>query len=533
MSFEKEKAKFKNELSTLYGQYTESIFYKTDESGAKISAGRFLFSSDKSWDNMKEKIMLKLLRSIVTGIPQNMVWATGGHSAAAGHGNLFNESYSMVLQKYMKPVFEQSGIKFEVRPYGMGATSTGPEIASCIKEVFGNDFDILWWDYGMTTGFKNQFYIEYFLRRAVLNKNNPAFVAYGVKYGKHFLEAEKKGYASFVFDERKWSEVQEKIPDSEGLSETEISKMPVNLRAFKCGKVIENAGLCKEQKYSVDPLADKACNNRLYRVRWHPGWKWHSIFGIFQAFFLVELLSDALLEIKSSIEDPQVMLLNLENKENLLKMEVGNFTPVQALSVPQGFPVDLLYHGENICHTARLPSQIRYKGILTQSGIQGSFLNNSYDEGTSDTDNFLFMSHDNLTLAKMPSMYQSQCTTYLLQIDHPDWFLSNSLGQSSIILPNKAEQTAYGLPELKGFIMICRSWCGNSRCKQYQVEIQSEFVSVWVNGVSANVNLWNGCALLNHSKGYRFPSDSNGLFELKFRVKLEARILRVSSIIIW
>ena len=36
----------------------------------------------------------------------NFVWATGGHSASAGHGNLFNESYTANMERAAKPVFE-------------------------------------------------------------------------------------------------------------------------------------------------------------------------------------------------------------------------------------------------------------------------------------------------------------------------------------------------------------------------------------------------------------------------------------------
>jgi hypothetical protein len=53
---------------------------------------------------------------------QRYVWATGGHSAAAGHGNLYNESYTAFLERDLQPVFEAIGIEFEARNYAMGAT---------------------------------------------------------------------------------------------------------------------------------------------------------------------------------------------------------------------------------------------------------------------------------------------------------------------------------------------------------------------------------------------------------------------------
>jgi hypothetical protein len=50
------------------------------------------------------------------------VWATGGHSAAAGHGNLFNESYTAHMERDLKPFFASLGIDFEGRNYAMGGT---------------------------------------------------------------------------------------------------------------------------------------------------------------------------------------------------------------------------------------------------------------------------------------------------------------------------------------------------------------------------------------------------------------------------
>jgi hypothetical protein len=69
----------------------------------------------------------------------NFVWATGGHSAAAGHGNLFNESYTAFMERSAKPVFEAVGIGFEGRSYAMGGMRSAPEFALCQESIFGLD----------------------------------------------------------------------------------------------------------------------------------------------------------------------------------------------------------------------------------------------------------------------------------------------------------------------------------------------------------------------------------------------------------
>lgn len=69
----------------------------------------------------------------------NFVWATGGHSAAAGHGNLYNESYTAFMERSAKPIFEAVGIGFEGRNYAMGGMRSAPEFALCQESIFGLD----------------------------------------------------------------------------------------------------------------------------------------------------------------------------------------------------------------------------------------------------------------------------------------------------------------------------------------------------------------------------------------------------------
>jgi hypothetical protein len=63
------------------------------------------------------------------------VWATGGHSASAGHGNLFNESYTAFMERDIKPIFAAVGIEFEGRNYAMGGTKYVDRIVDCYSSV--------------------------------------------------------------------------------------------------------------------------------------------------------------------------------------------------------------------------------------------------------------------------------------------------------------------------------------------------------------------------------------------------------------
>ena len=61
------------------------------------------------------------------------------------------------------------------------------------------------------------------------------------------------------------------VPDTAGKTEEEIEAMPKYVRSFRCEKNIESGEPCKKTKFSYIG-GDEPCNQRKYRVSWHPGW---------------------------------------------------------------------------------------------------------------------------------------------------------------------------------------------------------------------------------------------------------------------
>ena len=47
------------------------------------------------------------------------IWASGGHSSAAAHGNYYNESYTAVLERSGKGVFDAVGLDLIGKNYAM------------------------------------------------------------------------------------------------------------------------------------------------------------------------------------------------------------------------------------------------------------------------------------------------------------------------------------------------------------------------------------------------------------------------------
>lgn len=80
------------------------------------------------------------------------IFAVGGHSAAAGHGDFHEESYGRVLERSVKSTFASIRVDFITRQYAMGSMDSACEVAICVDSIFGIDIDALSWDFGMTDG---------------------------------------------------------------------------------------------------------------------------------------------------------------------------------------------------------------------------------------------------------------------------------------------------------------------------------------------------------------------------------------------
>jgi hypothetical protein len=96
--------------------------------------------SQVAWDGL----VRKLLHAMITNDEFYVVLA--GHSAAAGHGNDFQQNRIITFHKVMEPVFDKLGVRLLSRNMGMGGVGT------LQFSLGGGDFygetDILEWDSG-------------------------------------------------------------------------------------------------------------------------------------------------------------------------------------------------------------------------------------------------------------------------------------------------------------------------------------------------------------------------------------------------
>ena len=98
-------------------------------------------TTQSSWDNLKRRLLHAVMTEDV------FVFAMGGHSAAAGHGNIFQQSYTLQVQWILEAVFARLGVRHQSRNFGMGGLGT-TQNGIATKAIYGYDVDMLLWDSG-------------------------------------------------------------------------------------------------------------------------------------------------------------------------------------------------------------------------------------------------------------------------------------------------------------------------------------------------------------------------------------------------
>ena len=486
---------------------------------------------------------------------ERMVWATGGHSSAAAHGNLFNESYTAFMNQAVTDVFRSIGIDFEGRNMAMGGTTSGPEIALCNEAVFGTDADVISWDFGMTDNswtFRKPFYNH----RIGIHPNRPAII--DLNLGKTQFRVrlrsnqrvEERGLTSLYLNPEEWEAMEAAIPDTFGLSSEEVDALPRMIRHYKCQDAIENGDpTCREYKYSNVYI----CPDRSGMTAWHPGWKRMAMWGNILALFLSDMLLDSLAELSVSELSRSELLAVLRKQEDRdYEMFSATYAPdiIEYNRVPldddlvDSANVSIFFRSPSICHTARLPAQSRYLGILTESDHVGI---HDYFKGIEIMEAMKIVSVGNTSVSEMPLVYDENdretCDEAELKRDHMDYFfVSSTMGNRTLTVPNHAEREAYGRTPQKfqGIIMLCSvacPWKKYPKGEQRLDELQNGTIRIEVNNQRVtNVTEFAGCSVLRGEDGHRWKENDDGQYVLKASVlpgeNSTLSFFRISSFIV-
>jgi len=481
-----------------------------------------------SWSRMVQRLQIKLLQGLTQ--PSTFVWATGGHSSTAGHGNLFSESYTAVLETHMRPFFARLGLEWQSLNYAMGGSDSSPETALCLDEIYGPGVDLFVWDFGMTEATdsnKLSFYCQRAAPAACL-----AFHINGrleVRRKDVLSELQDKGLTVFHSNDVSLKRAEEAMPDS-----AVFPNLPPFLQHYKCGKSIE-AGepLCGAQKFN-----DEHCPVRKFKASWHQGWKWHGIQAIHASLFLAELFRDAVQELQdvtdatSKLDELRQQLqadLEKYHQEPLPSATANMMGPLSSTDIRtedvQRKPVH--------CHTSRVPAHIRHSGILTDSP-EGDYLN--YTQGV-----LLKQAKTDAGNAAGPHLIKEtderQDCEVQLNIDNRDyWYHDEKDIWSTITWPKDRAVAAYGKNHtIQGLVLLCMVRCRQNKCRSPELR-ESEVGSnleMEINGVAvANATTWqSNCFFPRKADGTHYWEVGDGKIELRTRVK--DGFFRMFSYIVW
>ncbi|KAL3823499.1 hypothetical protein ACHAXA_010821 [Cyclostephanos tholiformis] len=141
---------------------------RLDESGEGTTGGITYYGGTKDgvvgwmYESSFRALSKKLLNAMITN--DHFYVTLGGHSAAAGHGNNFRQSYMMEFQRVMEPVFDRLGMILVSANRAQGGMGTIQSALAGVS-IYG-DADFVLWDSSMTE--KDGRAKDLFMRQALL-----------------------------------------------------------------------------------------------------------------------------------------------------------------------------------------------------------------------------------------------------------------------------------------------------------------------------------------------------------------------------
>jgi hypothetical protein len=199
-----------------------------------------------------------------------------------------------------------------------------------------------------------------------------------------------------------------------------------------------------------------------------------------------------------------------------------------------------LFRDRSMCHTAFLPAESRYRGIMVMNGSVGGPTNYYKGISSEQVENDTIRGNDSSTPRLVyDSSDRQDCD--VLEVDYKDYyFLTAAEGWKRWVLPNRAELFVYGTESegeaLKGLVAMSLHPCSwGRRCKAGDVRqdgVQLGHLEVQVNGVAVTqLTEVKDVRFLKHAGGHVFPHNGTGQFEIRARVTLQGGYFRPTSFI--
>jgi len=527
----------KDRLKSEYGKYYDVIFE---------SAGPKLFEINQvSKDRLLRRMMKKILEASTKNSKVPFTWVTAGHSACAGHGNLFNQSKTHRLEELASKVFSAAGVNFIGKNYAMGGMGSGPELGMCMEQIYGSDIDVITWDFGMTDG-RDYWKLALWGARGANHPTRPFQVLMDSKLERKRLYQKMEDVGVGLFTKRGYGDMKdmaEMLPDYE--NDNDQTDVPESLKYLVCGGKMEE-GECKKHKWNTTAYCPKVAG----QVGWHPGWRFHQLDGSLLALYMVSMLNESLDLLVSNrfltgdMHDLEVVLNDVNSKDKTDYEAWMNSSSTLTALLPKNFKVvsNSFYKGDPICSSALLPSEARYNGYVT--GKKGVF-GGDYDTGMTESDAQLRSESANglnvsMTVVHSNHKTKVMCPKYADR-DYKDYYYVGKVEGDKVwhtrLVPSDDEYDAFskGTVSTENYIMACLEKCDWGKCAEGYVGFTDE-ASIYVDNIKVvNVEQADNCYLL-------FPSNSDvtwgskgkkpGQYEIEVKLN-SGRFMRISTIVVF
>ena len=304
------------------------------------------WTSPQSWKGL----VLRLVQALSQQSEFTVVLA--GHSAAAGHGNHFHQSYLMQFHKVMAPVLRQLGVTLTSRNQAQGGLGT-VQSSLGFNSIYGSDIDLILWDSGKNekmvckkprfscccdspkyclpgmTENNNPAHIDLFFRQALMTEGRlPVVWSAGGKF-----DLLKIFYNEADADIGEYGLGWDGIPET--TDEAQVETLPWATQHLKCNE--ERPELCRHPyKFCATCWIDRP--DKIHptqtqydqphgQVKWHPGWRRHQLQGRVLAFAILQALRDAVSMLRndgsSSIPNMTDYYDNIRTKMKALDPSLG------------------------------------------------------------------------------------------------------------------------------------------------------------------------------------------------------------------
>jgi hypothetical protein len=262
-----------------------------DKYNLKHPPGNAGFATEAS----RRALQKRLLHSIMT--ENSFTVVMGGHSAAAGHGNHFQQSYTLQVQRIIEPILARLGVTHKSHNFGMGGLGT-IQNALGMSDLYGTNIDVLIWDSGMTEGDGPS--KDLFARVGILSGKNKVPILWGRPDDGRY-ESVVPGAGSIFTGFYGMSSAG--IPETQ--SAVQVKTIPYAAQYLQCSS--EANDICKNSRYESKCWIEGTGNNTVQPVtkqkpqpggqaKWHPGNRYHQLQGRAIAFQIVHQLYNALLQ---------------------------------------------------------------------------------------------------------------------------------------------------------------------------------------------------------------------------------------------